>query len=53
MSSAKVKEISDKELVVTPKKAYHEKQEPMRFKVRKVRIVDLDDTLKRIYRIKN
>lgn len=47
------KEVRDRELVVTAKKVYHEKQEPMRLRLRRARLVDLDDTLKRIYRIKN
>lgn len=41
------------ELEVRPKKAYYEKREPMRLKLRKSRLIDIDDNLKRIYKIKN
>lgn len=40
------------ELVVKPKRIYHH-VEPIRFKLRKVKIIDLGEGLKRIYRIKN
>lgn len=53
MESDKQKDVRVQELVIEPKKAYYEKVEPIRFKLRKTRCVDLDDNLKRIYRIKN
>lgn len=46
-------DVKSKELVLEPKKAYHEKQEPMRFRLRKVKLLDLDDSLKRVIRIRN
>lgn len=53
MQSAKQKEVKARELVVEPKKAYYDKAEPMRLKLRKARLIDIDDGLKRLYRIKN
>lgn len=37
---------------VEPKSLYVPK-EPMRFKLKKTRLIDIDDRLKRLYRIKN
>lgn len=42
-----------KEIVSEPKKAFHEKQEPIRLKLRRVKIKNIDDKFKSIYKIKN
>lgn len=46
-------DIKSKEIVAEPKKAFQEKQEPIRFRLRKVKLLDLDDGLKSITKVKN
>lgn len=41
------------EIAVEQPKRVYVPQEPIRFKLKKLRLVDIDDSLKRIYRIKN
>lgn len=38
---------------IEPKKIHEFKREPLRFKLMKSKVVTMDDTLKRIYRIRN
>lgn len=45
--------VKSSEIVLEPKKVYHEKQEPLRFRLKKIKLVAIDDALKRIYRIQN
>lgn len=54
MSRSRQKDtVKDRELVLVLRKVYHEKQEPLRFRLKKIRLVNMDDNLKRIYRIEN
>ena len=47
------KDIKAQELVIEPKRAFHEKQEPLRFLLKNTKIVNMDSKLKRVYRINN
>ena len=45
--------IKARELQIEPKRAFYEKQEPLRLKLKRAKIINLDENLKRIYRIEN
>lgn len=41
------------EVTANPRPALYKKIEPIKFRLKKARLVDMDSSLKRIYKIKN